>query len=147
MSADSLPRRFLSLLLALLVLAASVGITVRKQTCLLSGCSQVALSVVAAPASSLCRGTATPLAITDQGDDCCDFSLQLHKVSTPALKLAAKVLLPAAWPAAGAPVPAWPLAKAAVPTELVDPRRVATASLLPPLGGRELLRWACTMVV
>ncbi len=140
-------RRLLSLVLAVLVLTASVGLTVQRHTCRLSGHSQVALSVSGPRALRGCdedeQLAPAPLL---QPDRCCDFSSHLHKLTTPAHKLAAKVLVPAPpllvlW----LPAPTWaPVAQAHIHPL---PGWFAADSSPPPLGGRALLAWACTLVV
>jgi len=141
-------RRFVSLLLAALVLTASVGLTVQRQTCRMSGRSLVAVSVASAPARwAGCGGrpvAAGPL--VKKG--CCDFQSHLHKLSAPAHDAAAgNVLLPAPLPAA------WLLPVANFRAARFSPRALKTGlwwlarAPAPPLGGREFLVFACTLVV
>lgn len=148
MTSPSLFRRFVSFLLAMLVLTASVGLSVQRQTCRMSGRSQVDVSVlgkVASPAG--CEGMVVPAApIAD--DNCCDFSSHLHKLTTPAQELAAKVLVPAPLLAV---LPAgnvtWPLHSAEAAPEARVPRWFAADTSPPNPGGRVLLALVCKLVV
>lgn len=148
MQRPSLFRRVVSLLLAVLVLTASVGLTVQRSTCRLSGQSTVAVSVVGQGDVEGCGGQLVPAKPVIE-DNCCDFSSHLHKLSAPAHDaLAAKVLVPVAaftdWrPAAvglALPVPA--LAVVAY-----GPRWLAAGTSPPPLSGRERLTLVCKLVV
>ncbi|MCC3154004.1 hypothetical protein Q3A66_13425 [Hymenobacter sp. BT770] len=142
----SLCRRFVSLVLAVLVLITSVGLTVQRHTCRMSGISKVDVSVTGQAALRGCDGQLAP-AKPMAKDNCCDFSSHLHKLSVPAHELAAKVLVPAPLLAVWLPAPAWaPLGLVQLP-EAPGPRWFAADSSPPPLGGRGLLAFACTLVV
>jgi hypothetical protein len=87
---------------------------------------------------------ATPKA----ADGCCDFSKQEHKLSSPAYELAAKILVPV--PAMSVIVPplSWPVSTAdAVSLAATGPRWFAADASPPPLGGRALLAFVCTLEV
>ncbi|MFD2720129.1 hypothetical protein ACFST9_15505 [Hymenobacter monticola] len=147
MSRPSLLRRLVSLLLAVLVLTASVGLTVQRLTCRMSGRSTVALSVAgrAAELQGCTAGMAPDAPIAK--DNCCDFSKQLHKLTTPAHELAAKVLVPLPGPALLLAPPAWAQPDLAALPVGSAPRWFAADSSPPPWGGRGLLAFACTLVV
>ena len=141
-------RRLVSLLLAVVVLTASVGLTVQRLTCRMSGRSTVAVTVTGRVALRGCMGeTATEPATPTATDHCCDFSSHLHKLSAPAHELAAKIPMPAAPLLATLhPVRQWP---AGVPKEApmsLAPRWFAADSS-PPLGGRGLLAFVCKLEV
>ena len=140
-------RRLVSLLLAVLVLTASVGLSVQRHTCRMSGRSKVAVSVPGQLALRGCTGQLAPAKPVAK-DNCCDFSSHLHKLSAPAHELAAKVLLPgpllAVWPAAELD---WPVAPSVMALESSAPRWFAADSSPPPRGGRGLLAFVCTLVV
>ena len=145
MPRHSLLRRFVSFALALLVLTASVGLSVQRQTCRMSGRSKVnvsMLSKVAAPTG--CNDQTTSVA----QDHCCDFSSHLHQLTTPAYELAAKVLVPApllaVLPAMGV---SWPMPTVVEVLKTNVPRWFAADSSPPPLGGRGLLAFVCTLTV
>ena len=132
-------RRFVSLLLAVLVLTASVGLTVQRLTCRMSGRSTVTVAVAGAAGADPagCPGASAPTTLAAEGT-CCDFSKQLHKLSVPAAELAAKTLPPA------------PLLVALAATALhwpAAPTAFAADTSPPPRGGRTLLAFACTLVV
>ena len=139
-------RRFVSLLLAVLVLITSVGLTVQRLTCRLSGRSTVAISVAGRAELRGCTSELSP-ATPAARDNCCDFSKQEHKLSLPVHELAAKILVPAPLLAIEAPTRRWPaMLRAAVPAGSTA-RWYAADSSPPPLGGRGLLAFVCTLVV
>ncbi len=145
-SRPSLLRRLVSLLLAVLVLTASVGLAVQRLTCRMSGRSQVEVSVPGQLALRGCAGhlaPATPVA----KDGCCDFSSHLHKLSAPAHELAAKVLVPAPLLVVLMPATAWPVAAHELAPAMRGPRWFAADSSPPPRSGRGLLAFVCTLVV
>lgn len=146
MKRHSLFRRFVSLLLAVLVLTTSVGLTVQRLTCRMSGRSTVALSVAGRADLQGCTADMTPAAPVAK-DNCCDFSKQLHKLSTPAHELAAKVLVPVPMLVFLPPSVAWPKPLLATLPPASAPRWFAADSSPPPRGGRGLLVFACTLVV
>ncbi len=129
----------------MLVLTASVGLTVDRHTCRFSGRSQSSLALLG-PAPRGCYGQATPPRIKDS---CCEFSRHLHKLTAPANEQAfSKVLVPgpllAAW-LPGATWPRKPVFAALVGT--AGPRWSAADASPPPLGGRALLAWVGKLVV
>ncbi|GAB2954007.1 hypothetical protein GCM10027048_19120 [Hymenobacter coalescens] len=157
MKTPSLLLRLTSLWLALLVLTASVGLTVQQHTCQVSGLTQRAVvltphhgcapeEVAGSPASSGCEVPALADKATVQ-DGCCAFSAEHHKVDAAAHDLGlSKVPVPAllaVLPAA----PTWPL-------PAVDRARLLTACVLhaadaspPTRAGRALLTFVCSWVV
>jgi hypothetical protein len=140
-----LSHRLLSLCLAVLVLTASVGLTVQRHSCRISGRSKVSVGLPGAGREL--AGCAGELP-TRVKSDCCDFSKHHHKLSAAAHDVvSAKVLLPpllAVW----LPTPAWPQPNSTAKLPGVAAERwFAADSSPPPLGGRALLRWACTLVI
>lgn len=146
MRSHSLFRRLVSLLLAVLVLTSTVGLTVQRHTCRISGRSKVEVSVPGQLALRGCVGQLAP-ATSVAKDNCCDFSSHLHKLSAPAHELAAKVLVPAPLLAVLVPEMTWPVAPAAVAQGTEGPRWFAADSSPPPRGGRTLLAFVCRLVV
>ncbi|MDO7876665.1 hypothetical protein Q5H93_18105 [Hymenobacter sp. ASUV-10] len=140
-----LSHRLLSLCLAALVLAASVGLTVQRHTCRISGRSKVSVGLPgAARALTGCAGELP----TRVKSDCCDFSKHHHKLSAPAHDVVSAKVLPPPLLAAWLPALAWPRpANAAKLPGVAAERWFAADSSPPPLGGRALLTWACTLVV
>jgi hypothetical protein len=140
----SLSHRLLSLLLAALVLTASVGLTVQRHTCRISGRSKVSVDLPGTGA--VLAGCAGQLP-TRLKRDCCDFSKHHHKLSSAAHELSVSKVPPpllAAW----LPELAWPSGPIeAVLPAIAGTRWFAADSSPPPLGGRALLTWACTLVV
>ncbi|MFC7669234.1 hypothetical protein ACFQT0_19160 [Hymenobacter humi] len=146
MSRHSPFRRFVSLLMAVLVLAASVGLTVQRQTCRMSGRSKVEISVLSQVTLVGCQGLQAP-SLAGADDECCDFSSHLHKVATPVHKLAAKVPVPAPLLLAWVPKQVWPGQALVVAHADVEPRWFAADASPPPPGGRGLLALVCTLMV
>lgn len=142
----SLFRRLVSLLLAVLVLSASVGLAVQRHTCRVSGRSKVDV-LVAGAASGNCSGQVAPAQPLVK-DNCCDVSSHLHKLSAPAQELTAKALVPAPLLTVWLPVPEaiWRRVPAADYAQARGPRWFAADASPPPLGGRSLLAFACTLV-
>ncbi|MBD2767677.1 hypothetical protein IC235_07205 [Hymenobacter sp. BT664] len=142
----SLFRRFVSLLLAVLVLAAAVGINVQRQACRMSGRSTVVLALAGPVALRGCpERPAGPRPVAKSS--CCDFSSHLHKLSDPAHERTANVKVPAPMLVALAPS-----VTGLGPLLMVAPvaggvRWLTTDSSPPPRGGRELLAFVCTLVV
>ncbi|MBD2767679.1 hypothetical protein IC235_07215 [Hymenobacter sp. BT664] len=93
MPRHSLFRRFASLLLAVLVLAAAMGINVQRQACRLSGRSQVVLALAGPAALRGCPDLKAPTKPVAKSK-CCNFSSHLHKLLDPAQELAATVKAP-----------------------------------------------------
>lgn len=144
--------RLTSLWLALLVLTASVGLTVQQHTCHVSGQTQRAVVLTphhgCAPAGQPeagCRKPAAPAKATLKAG-CCEFSAHHHKVDAPAHDLGlGKIPVPAFVAVLPAP-PVWPLpvaASAATETRLLH----AADSSPPPLAGRALLTFVGVLVV
>ena len=147
MRAHSLFRRLVSVLLAVLVFITSVGLTVQRLTCRMSGQSMVAVSVAGRAELRGCMGELAP-ATPKAADGCCDFSKHEHKLSSLAYELAAKVLVPVPPLLAEALVLRWPVsAAAAVSRATAGPRWFAADASPPPRGGRALLAFACTLEV
>ncbi|GAB3727993.1 hypothetical protein GCM10027594_10090 [Hymenobacter agri] len=140
-------RRLVSLLLAVLVLITSVGLTVQRLTCRMSGTSTVAVSVGGHTKLRGCLGELAPT--TPQAKDgCCDFSKQEHKLSSPAHELAAKILVPVPTLVATLPANGWPASGAVTASAVAaGPRWFAADASPPPLGGRALLTFVCTLEV
>ena len=147
MRPHSLSRRLVSVLLAVLVLITSVGLTVQRLTCHMSGQSTVALSVAGQTELRGCMGELAPTTPKAQ-DGCCDFSKHEHKLSSPAHELAAKIPVPVPTVLAIVPALSWPLARAAGASQVgAGPRWFAADTSPPPLGGRALLTFVCTLEV
>jgi hypothetical protein len=146
MRSHSLFRRLVSVVLAVLVLITSVGLTVQRLTCRMSGRSTVAVSVAGRAELRGCLGELAP-ATPKAADGCCDFSKHEHKLNSPVHEMAAKILVPV--PALLAPLPqlSWPVSKAAVSLAARAPRWFAADASPPPLGGRTLLAFACMLEV
>jgi hypothetical protein len=140
-------RRLVSVLLAVLVLITSVGLTVQRLTCRMSGQSTVAVSVAGQAELHGCLGKLAP-ATSKAQDDCCDFSKHQHKLSSPVHELAAKVLVPVPSTSAIVPPLSWPVSAAAADLQAATgPRWFAADASPPPLGGRALLALACILEV
>jgi hypothetical protein len=131
-------RRFLCLLLAALVLTTSVGLTVQRLTCRMSGRSTVAVSVAGHADLRGCTGEAAPATPTAK-DNCCDFSKQLHKLSSPVHELTAKIIAPAPLLAVLPRKNAWRALAPAASAVASAPRWFAADASPPPRGGRGLL--------
>jgi hypothetical protein len=142
----SLFRRFVSMMLAVLVLTASVGLTVQRHTCRMSGRSKVNVTVPGQTPLRGCNNELVP-AKTVAKDNCCDTSSQLHKLSAPAHEQAAKVLVPVPVLVAWVPEMTWPQRPIVTSLPGIGPRWFAADSSPPPLGGRGLLAFVCTLVV
>lgn len=136
--------RLVSFTLAVLVLITSVGFTVQRMTCRISGRSRVAVAVAVATTVHGC--TTGREAATERGG-CCDFSKQVHKLSHPVSELAAKILVPVPLLAVLPRRVSWPAARVAEQPALGGARWYAADSSPPPRGGRALLALACTLVV
>jgi hypothetical protein len=134
------------LLLAVLVLITSVGLTVQRLTCRMSGRSTVAVSVAGRADLRGCIGDVAPTTPRAK-DNCCDFSKQVHKLTLPTHELTAKILVPAPLLAVETPALSWRTLPLAAELKPGEPRWFAADSSPPPLGGRELLTFACTLVV
>lgn len=139
-------RRLFSLSLALLVLAASIGLPVQRRTCRLSGRSTARIAWDAAgPHGAKSGSRELPGALASH---CYAYSLELHQLSTPAPEAGVTKLLPAAlgslalvpavhnlfWVNSGLAASLPPAAPLAFPTPLLP-------------GGRALLTRICVLVV
>lgn len=147
MRSHSLFRRLVSVVLAVLVLITSVGLTVQRLTCRMSGTSTVAVSVAGRAELRGCMGELAP-AISKAADGCCDFSKHEHKLNSPVHELATKILVPVPALLATLPQLSWPVSKAAAVSLAANaPRWFAADASPPPLGGRALLAFACKLEV
>ncbi|GAB2475274.1 hypothetical protein GCM10011375_23470 [Hymenobacter qilianensis] len=145
-----LTHRIFSGLLALLILAASVGLTVQRRTCNVSGRSTANITFRAAvdacqPSNNVLDCGASVASQLRQA--CCDLATDFHKLSAPApASLGGKFLAGPAispWPATTVwpPIPASPLlAQAAC-------RWYASDASPPSRAGRVLLAFGCILVV
>lgn len=144
--------RLTSLWLALLVLTASVGLTVQQHTCRVSGQTQRAVVLTprhacapAGLAEASCGKPAAPAKTTLKAA-CCEFSAHHHKVDASAHDLAlGKIPVPALVAVLPAP-PTWPqpvAASAATETRLLH----AADSSPPPRAGRALLTFVGVLIV
>ena len=146
--------RLLSALLALLVLATSVGLTAERHRCRISGRSTVALLL---PGLAHADDAPTP---TKRGqacgkrraDGCCDVSHSQHKLDAQSAAAGLAKWLPGAVPAlppALLPTSLWAGQRVAAP--LAAGVAVGTAANSSPPGasraGRVLLARHCTLVV
>ncbi|RZK62494.1 MAG: hypothetical protein EOO59_02410 [Hymenobacter sp.] len=150
-----LPHRLLSALLALLVLATSVGLTAERHRCRISGRSTTTLSL-----PGLAR-TDQDGAATGQPDrpcgkrrtsGCCDISHAQHKLNAQSATAGATKWLPDAphlLPPALLPAPAWAGLPVAAPLAASVAVGAAANSSPPgaPRAGRVLLALVCTLVV
>ena len=149
--------RLLSALLALLVLATSVGLTAERHRCRISGRSTVALVLPGlangddAPAPGQPCGQRSALS-KHRPSGCCDISHVLHKLDAKANAGNAAHWLPTppvALPPALLPAPAW--AGLATTAPLAASVAVGTAANSSPPGapraGRVLLARYCTLIV
>ncbi len=148
-----LPYRVLSALLALLVLATSVGLTAERHRCRISGRSTVELSLPGFSPKDDVGATTKPGRPCGKrrATGCCDVSHLQHKLNTqtPAASLAKWLPAPPLLPPALLPEPVWPgPASAARPVPAVAVGYAANSS--PPgqcRAGRVLLAFVCTLVV
>lgn len=138
--------RLVSMLLAVLVLmlTASVGLTVQRHTCRMSGRSKVNVLVADVAAAGNCGSQSAPPLVKD---NCCDVSSHLHKLTAPAQELAAKVLVPAPLLAVWLPEATWARLPVVDNAEARGPRWFTADASPPPRGGRGLLAFVCTLVV
>lgn len=145
-----LTHRIFSGLLALLILAASVGLTVQRRTCSMSGRSTANFTFSAAvdacqPSSSAldCGASAT----SQLRQACCDLATDFHKLSAPAPASLGGKFLPgpiiSTWPV----TPVWPSVSAAPLLAQAAVRWHASDTSPPPRAGRLLLTFGCTLVI
>lgn len=144
----SLPQRFLSIVLALLVLAASVGLPVQRRTCRMSGRSTVRIAW-GLPTQGQSDTPQKRLShLLDRG--CYSYSLHLHQLSAPAHTAEATKLLPAApvWSALPATATTLFLASEVGFAAQSASRPWATATTRParPAGRALLVRIGCWLV-
>lgn len=159
----SLPHhhRFLSALLALLVLATSVGLTAELHRCRISGRSTVALSLpgLSGPDEETpspgkpgrpCGNHRSALA-KRRASGCCDISHSQHKLNAQSAAGTTKWLpeAPHFLPLALPPVPAWAGRPTSAPLAAAVAVGTAANSSPPgvPRAGRVLLAHVCTLVV
>jgi hypothetical protein len=149
--------RLLSALLALLVLATSVGLTAERHRCRISGRSTVALSLPGLPGHADEAATNAPSKPgrpcgKRRASGCCDISHSQHKLNAQSATAGFAKWLPDAphlLPPALLPTPMW----AGLPTgaPLAAAVAVGTAANSSPPGvpraGRVLLTLVCTLVV
>ncbi|MBD2715423.1 hypothetical protein KBK19_10285 [Microvirga sp. STR05] len=140
--------RLFSLLLALLVLASSVGLTVLRHTCRESGHTSADV-IFSTPK----HGCPTPKPAAEHAHSsqikgaCCDFSAHLHKLEVPAPELTwAKLLPPPLLAPVWLPATSWPTLP---PAPLVAQAAAwhAADSSPPPRAGRVLLTFISVLVV
>lgn len=151
-----LPHRLLSALLALLVLATSVGLTAERHRCRISGRSTVQLSLPGLAHSDGAVPTpgkpGRPCG-KRRTSGCCDISHSQHKLNAQSAAGLAKWLPTSPQPLAPALLPAsvWPGLGARVRQPLAASVAVGTAANSSPPGapraGRVLLTLVCTLVV
>lgn len=148
--------RLLSALLALLVLATSVGLTAERHRCRISGRSTVALSLpdLVSHEDDAPAGPAKPGRPCGKrrADGCCDVSHLHHKLNAQSQANAPAKWLPSPphlLPPALLPTPVWPGFDQAVPPAASVAVGTAANSSPPgaPRAGRVLLTRHCTLVV
>jgi len=148
--------RLLSALLALLVLATSVGLTAERHRCRISGRSTVALSLpgLASHDDDAPAGPAKPGRPCGKrrADGCCDISHLHHKLNAQSQADAPAKWLPSpphVLPPALLPAPVWLGFDLAAPLAVSVAVGTAANSSPPgaPRAGRVLLTRHCTLVV
>jgi hypothetical protein len=147
-----LSHRLFSALLALLVLSASVGLTVQRHTCRESG--QTTTAVVFSTPKHRCPAPARPTKALEHQHStharlkgaCCDFQAHFHKLDVPAPELAWVKLLVPPFVADWLPTTPWPTLPAA-PLVARAAAWHASDSSPPPRAGRELLTFIRMLVV
>lgn len=144
-----LSHRLFSVMLALQVLAASVGLTVLQHTCRQSG--HRTTSVVFSTPQHRCPAP-QPTAPTQHHaakfkGACCDFHAHQHKLDAPSPELAWSKLLPTPFVADWLPAPAWPALVPPAPAVAAADAWHATDSSPPPRAGRALLAFIHVLVV
>jgi hypothetical protein len=145
-----LPHRLLSALLALLVLATSVGLTAERHRCRISGRSTVTLSLPGLAHQDADAGKTSRPCGKRRTSGCCDISHSQHKLSAQGTVSFVKwlptapVLSPALLPA-----PIWTGLPAGAPLAAAVAIGTAANSSPPgvPKAGRILLSFVCTLVV
>ncbi|MGI4742268.1 MAG: hypothetical protein ACRYG7_44485 [Janthinobacterium lividum] len=157
MMPSPLPHRLLSALLALLVLAASVGLTAERHRCRISGRSTVLLSLPGLAHSDDAAPTPSQPGRPcgkRRASGCCDISHSQHQLNAQSAAAGLAKWLPAPpqlLPPALLSVPVWPGLGAGVGLPLAASVAVGTAANSSPPGipraGRVLLTLVCTLVV
>lgn len=154
----SLPyhHRFLSALLALLVLATSVGLTAERHRCRISGRSTIALSLpgLATHADEDAPNSGKPgrPCSKRRASGCCDISHSQHKLNAQSATAGVTKWLPTPpqlLPPALLPAPMWAGLTLAAPLAAAVAVGTAANSSPPgvPRAGRVLLTLVCTLVV
>jgi hypothetical protein len=147
--------RLLSALLALLVLATSVGLTAERHRCRISGRSTVALSLpgLARPSEEAAArpGQSKRPCGKRRTNGCCDVSHSQHKLNAQSAAGVAKWLpdAPPALAPALLPAPVWVGLPASAPLAAAVATGLAANTSPPgvPRAGRVLLTLVCTLVV
>ena len=148
-----LPHRLLSALLALLVLATSVGLTAERHRCRISGRSTVALRLPFAQQNDGADvGRITRPCGKGRADDCCDITHSQHKLNAQSSDAGFAKWLPTPphlLPPALLPAPVWASQPAGAPLAAAVAVGTAANSSPPgvPRAGRVLLVLVCTLVV
>lgn len=142
--------RLFSLLLALLVLTASVGMTVQQHTCQQSG-SRTASIIFSTPqhrcpAPKVTAGRHAHSSQAKLKAACCDFSAHLHKLDAPTAGIVWAKLLPSPFLAPCWSTPTWPALPSTLLIKQADAWHAADSS--PPLrAGRVLLSFIGVLVI
>jgi hypothetical protein len=146
-----LSHRLFSALLALLVLSASVGLTVQRHTCRESG--QTTAAVVFSTPKHRCPAPKSTKSVGHQHSTqaklksaCCDFQAHFHKLDAPSPELAWVKLLTPPFVADWLPNASWPTLPSA-PVVAHAAAWYASDSSPPPRAGRELLTFIQVLVV
>ncbi|HEX8425674.1 HYC_CC_PP family protein [Hymenobacter sp.] len=142
--------RLFSALLALLVLTASVGMTVQQHVCHLSG--NRTTSVVFTTPQHRCPAPKSetkhygPAGQAQLKAGCCDFSAHLHKLDALTPEMVWAKLLPSPFVATGWPALTWPSLPPTLLVAQADAWHAADSS--PPLrAGRVLLSFIGVLVI
>ena len=150
-----LPHRLLSALLALLVLATSVGLTAERHRCRISGRSTVALSLPGLTPPAEAKPDASKPGRPcgkRRTSGCCDVTHLHHKLTAQSEAAGFAKWLPSPpqlLPPALLPEPVWP----PLPTGALVAAAVASGTAAnssppgAPKAGRVLLTFVCTLVV
>lgn len=142
--------RFFSALLALLVLTASVGMTVQQHTCHLSGNRTASVVFTTpqhrCPAPELSAAHQAPSGQAHFKAACCEFSAHLHKLNIPTAESTWAKLLPSPLLVAWWPTPTWPVLPPTLLVAQAEAWHAADGS--PPLrAGRQLLSFIGVLVI
>lgn len=145
----SVTHRLFSGLLALLVLAASVGLTVQRRTCHLSGRRTAALTLTA-PADACQPQVAAAQCCADAlqfREACCDLATDFHQLSASAPAALGGKFLPSPAINSWLPTTVWPPFPAAPLLAQAATHWHASDTSPPPRAGRVWLTFACTLVI